>query len=388
MSAVSVTIGADTSQFDAAVNGLPAKVNQVSSSLNKVATSSGGGLRNIGAMSLQFQDIAIQAQMGARWSTIIAQQGSQMLSVFGPAGMIAGGVVAIGGAFVTMGQSATDAFNAAKNSAADFESKVTRVLAIGSGGELINTLDEISSRIRTITTEMEGLNSMFGVAANIADIFGGPSVEERMNLGGEQMQRSGEQFRETLDRMMQVSEQQTELAEMRARGETEAANQMERQIKLGQELTRIQTLNIPRSAKAQLINDAQRRFVAEAPQEQFSGNLLTRPLDLFSSKFSQVAAPILNAVKQQITEQAGKLQSNAQSLQRAAFSPLQGDTDVSFGRAASINPLTSGASAQIQQMMRQSALLKTQAEKIDISNTLLGDIAETVKKQRFTLSYN
>jgi hypothetical protein len=56
---------------------------------------------------MQVQDIAVQAQMGTSATTILAQQGSQLLGVFGPYGAILGGILAIGaaatGVFMKMG---------------------------------------------------------------------------------------------------------------------------------------------------------------------------------------------------------------------------------------------------------------------------------------------
>ena len=173
---------------------------------------------------------------------------------------------------------------------------------------------------------------------------------------------------ETAKRLLQISRQETEVAMLKASGQEEAAKQMERQIKHAQELIKIQGLEISQSDKGKLIGEAGMRFAAESQQI--------------------AAAPIIEELKKQLNEQAGKLSKNAGDLSRAAFSPLKGDMDVSYGRGSSINPLTSGASAQIQQMMKQSALLKQQADKIDKSNSLLGDIAAAVKTFNPKLSYN
>jgi hypothetical protein len=56
--------------------------------------SGGKGSMRAGQVAMQMQDVAVQMQSGARASTIIAQQGSQILSVFGPQGMLLGGLVA------------------------------------------------------------------------------------------------------------------------------------------------------------------------------------------------------------------------------------------------------------------------------------------------------
>jgi hypothetical protein len=109
----------------------------------------GGSFGALGRASLQFQDIAVQAQMGAKWTTIMAQQGSQLLSVFGPTGMIAGGLVAIGGAFVTMADNAMKAFEDAKNSAADFNNELDKVLAVG--GFQTSVIQSLKSASASVT---------------------------------------------------------------------------------------------------------------------------------------------------------------------------------------------------------------------------------------------
>tara|TARA_R110002167_G_scaffold47698_1_gene141125 strand:- start:2869 stop:4626 length:1758 start_codon:yes stop_codon:yes gene_type:complete len=68
--------------------------------LGKAAKSTVAPMKNLRSQaqqaSYQFQDIAVQAQMGTSWFTIIGQQGSQLASVFGPAGAITGALIAFG----------------------------------------------------------------------------------------------------------------------------------------------------------------------------------------------------------------------------------------------------------------------------------------------------
>jgi len=61
----------------------------------------GGGQNaayRVGMVSQQAQDVAVSLQMGMSASRVIAQQGSQIASIFGPKGMVIGGVIAIGAA--------------------------------------------------------------------------------------------------------------------------------------------------------------------------------------------------------------------------------------------------------------------------------------------------
>lgn len=58
------------------------------------------GAYRVGMFSQQIQDVAVSMQMGMSMSRVIAQQGSQIASIFGTGGMVLGGVVAIGAALV------------------------------------------------------------------------------------------------------------------------------------------------------------------------------------------------------------------------------------------------------------------------------------------------
>lgn len=254
----------------AAFDPIAKRIAGLNSLMSASARSAGtaGGRMNLGMMAMQFQDIAIQAQMGARWTTIIAQQGSQMLSAFGPAGMMVGGVVAIGGAFVTMGENAQNAFKAAKLDAEEFDSKM-KVALLGSTQELAGTFDEVRKRIRAATDELSNLNSTFAVSANLADIFGGPSVEERINAAGAQLNAAGEAAAAIARQITETSAAELEIAELRARGEKEVADEKQRQLDLAKELARINALNMPRNVREQLAADATRKseLGAQTPKD-------------------------------------------------------------------------------------------------------------------------
>lgn len=85
----------------------------------KAATSGMGNMRGVAQnLGYQLQDVAVQAQMGASWFTIIGQQGSQFLSSFGAAGAVAGALLAIGAA---AGGALAPSLMAAKSSAEDLE---------------------------------------------------------------------------------------------------------------------------------------------------------------------------------------------------------------------------------------------------------------------------
>jgi hypothetical protein len=93
--------GLDTKGYEAGMhrieNATKAGTSRVTREFDSVQRSvnrGGTGSMRAGQMAMQMQDVAVQMQSGARASTIIAQQGSQILSVFGPQGMLLGGLVA------------------------------------------------------------------------------------------------------------------------------------------------------------------------------------------------------------------------------------------------------------------------------------------------------
>ena len=398
MAAVVVDIGADTSAFTREVNRLPEAVNRATAGMNKATggAKGGGAFGALGRASLQFQDIAVQAQMGAKWTTIMAQQGSQLLSVFGPTGMIAGGLVAIGGAFVTMADNAMKAFEDAKNSAADFNNELDKVLAVGGFSDVGDSVTEVGKRIRDVNSQMSDLvgtsQALFGMGDKLKVVWSdvksalglGPSIEDQQGAINERKAELLQREAEATQRLIQLSGQQAELAEMKAKGQTKAAEQMERQIKLGQELARIEGMSLTRGQKGQLINDANRRFVAAGATPGEGGNILSR----LSGTFSTFAGPMMAEVKAQLTDQAGTLKNRASTFAKGAFGGIRGDMDTSFGRGSSINPFTARAGSQIQEMTRQSNLMLKQAAKLDTSNALLADIRAAVKSFNLVPTYN
>lgn len=72
------------------------------------AGAGGGGTSVAGALSMQVQDIAVQAQMGVDPLRVLAQQGSQIASIFGPAGAVVGGIIATAAALGVLGKEAKD----------------------------------------------------------------------------------------------------------------------------------------------------------------------------------------------------------------------------------------------------------------------------------------
>ena len=88
-----------------AVDNTKAAFNSVNQNLNKTAknakvvTGSFGKFRGASQqLGFQIQDVAVQLKSGTDASIVLAQQGSQIASIFGPAGAVVGAFIAVGAA--------------------------------------------------------------------------------------------------------------------------------------------------------------------------------------------------------------------------------------------------------------------------------------------------
>ena len=264
MSAVVVEIGADATAFQKAVDGLPARMNaasgQMAGAMTKVA---GSGNRAMGQMAMQVQDVVVQLQMGTKWTTVMTQQGSQMLSAFGTGGAIAGGFLAIGGAAYQMGTQAVEAFEAAKKASAEFEASLMRTLVVSSPDQLIGEWETFSKTIEDINRRLSGGSTAMEAASDLLatmspDVSAQDLVDQRARTRADAVQG----IASIEARLVQLSEQQARIAELRAANRKDEADELERQLKLSQEIVKIQSTKLSADTKEKLIANTERRYAA------------------------------------------------------------------------------------------------------------------------------
>ena len=88
--------GNGAKQTAADMDKLAASSTKAAAATNTVTTSSSKLGAKAGALGLQLQDIAVQAQSGTSAVTILAQQGTQIASIFGLSGAVVGALLAVG----------------------------------------------------------------------------------------------------------------------------------------------------------------------------------------------------------------------------------------------------------------------------------------------------
>lgn len=217
----------------------------------------------ISNVAFQAQDIAVQLQAGTRASIVLAQQGSQLLSFFGPGAAIAGGVLAIGGAFYTMGERARDAFKEAQEAQREFEDKGRDAVANGSVASLIQFTDLASRRVSDLELQLSQMWEKRSLADVISEWSGGPSLNEKSAQQEEQLQRSRDLQQKTTEIMIAAAEREARIAGIRAQGRDHEAEQLERQLKLAQEWARISQMDLTPEQRDRYTAAVENKLAAE-----------------------------------------------------------------------------------------------------------------------------
>lgn len=224
------------------------------------ASGVGGGgkaSQRLGMLSMQVQDIAVQAQMGTAAMTILAQQGSQVASIFGPGGAILGGVIALGGALVMAGQKGAAAFKTLMDGASAVRTELDEMQVGGAGiDELIKGLTRLEKSTESLEAARANLQGFKAAATTALGLLtGGPGMDEKkMGLDNEMAAAEAERL-QAATKLLDVSAQQVEIANMRAKGLDEEADALERQIALERDLAKIRATSLDASTKERLIQD-------------------------------------------------------------------------------------------------------------------------------------
>lgn len=229
---------------------------QMQSTLGKA--SGGGAFRSLGQVSLQVQDIAVQLQAGAKASTVLAQQGTQILSAFGAGGAIAGGVLAIGTAFYGMREAAVQAFREAKKESDNFDSALSRLLINASPTELSSKYDQLRTSADAAAKTLSGEVSSIGEV--IGRVIAALTSEASLLEQNEQLIRtSADALRGMASieaRLIQLGQQNLDITSLRANGKAAEADELQRQIELSAKLFQIQQSQFSAETKAALTNQA------------------------------------------------------------------------------------------------------------------------------------
>lgn len=148
----------------------------------KTATSGMSGAGNIAIqLGYQLQDVAVQAQMGTSGLMILGQQGSQVASVFGPAGAVVGAILAVAAAI------GSTLFNSVQKTDAELEKLISTVDKLGKAQKDVISL-ELNNKLKANSTAAAELAQRIATLNNFSRQSGGLTkgqADDLVRLKGE-----------------------------------------------------------------------------------------------------------------------------------------------------------------------------------------------------------
>jgi len=248
---VIMSIGADTTNIEKSLMGLQKKTRNVA-----------------GNIAMQFQDIAVSLQGGMSGLQVMGQQGSQLLSIFGPGGMIAGGVLAIGGAFAYWGKTVKEGFDTAISKSYELTNAIGANINFSSLSQASDYVAKIKEQMIEVNKEYEqggffkSAGNLIGGMASLP--FGGLSHNEKISA---QIKAQGELYWKNVraeQRAVELSgealgDEEKRLAILREGAESskEELDRLSVKRKLTQEISDIERSSFARTTKNQMIADAE-----------------------------------------------------------------------------------------------------------------------------------
>lgn len=216
----------------------------------KGAGGIGGRSGNTANAAYQLQDIAVQMQMGAKATVIIAQQVPQLL---GPTYAVAGAAIALGGALVTAGQASTEAFKSIIKGAGEAGEALRKVDKTDLHG-LIEGFDAAQKKMEELgQTRRTGVSGF--LANGIEALSGGDPLSRDHKRAEAEVSLAG-QMSEAQERAVQGAKEQLQVEQLKAKGDEEAAGALKKEIELSKTLYAIEKSGFDAETKAQLSQTA------------------------------------------------------------------------------------------------------------------------------------
>jgi hypothetical protein len=284
MADATVTLGLDAKQLKSGLESTRRDVEKFSQGANRSIGQIGKqkgvqGGTGIGGVGMQLQDVAVQLQMGTRLSTVFAQQGSQIASSFGTAGIAIGAVIAVVGALYTVGQKNKENFDALVKSSKDLSSSFQTLTASSSFEDIAGGATAAKDQIKLLNEESDRLGSKSGVLADyLGQLFGGDASEVK-NEKTDQATGKLMMERVALGKLaVESAQEELRIANLRAQGLTEQADEAQRALDLTRELASIDKLPFTAKTKEDLkevktqlseaVAEAEKLKKAEKPEKK------------------------------------------------------------------------------------------------------------------------
>jgi hypothetical protein len=258
MADATVTLGLDAKQLRSGLESTRRDVEKFSQGANRSIGQIGKqkgiqGGSGIGGVGMQLQDVAVQLQMGTRLSTVFAQQGSQIASSFGTAGIAIGAAIAVFATLYTVGQKNKENFDALVKSSSQLSNSFKSLNAASSFEDIAGGASAAKDQIKLLNEESDRLRSKSGVLADyLGQLFGGDASEVK-NEKTDQATGKLMMERVALGKLaVESAKEELRIANLRAQGLTDQADEAQRALDLTRELASIDKLPFTTKTKDDL----------------------------------------------------------------------------------------------------------------------------------------
>lgn len=252
-------------QIDAQTAAMNGAVNRASQRSLANFAGGGGASRNAGLIGQQLQDVFVQLQGGTNPLTIMAQQGSQLASIFGPTGMVFGAMAAGVGRMLSVGQNARKMFDAMITGAADAHTEIEGLLNTGGVKELETALGRMGKREKELADARKSQTTIGGILSGGLGLFSGGDT-----LAGQrskQIKAEGEAFWDKAalqQRIVEASKEELKIGLLRTQGRNEEADAEERKLTAKRKIAEISAApGLSSSNKIDMIKDVDTLLAAQ-----------------------------------------------------------------------------------------------------------------------------
>jgi hypothetical protein len=319
MADVSITLGVDGKALTSGLNQARQQVETFGKSAQTAIAKTNVGVmgRGFAGMGVQIQDVAVQMQMGTNFATIFAQQGSQIASGFGAAGIAIGAAVAVIGGLYTAGSKSVQMFGELIKGVRGLSSETDKIIATGSLSEIASQTEKIAAAQKDINEQSGALSTMSGAFAPVLGMpMGGASPQERQN----QLAREASDLEFKRQKLalaaLAAAQEEIKIAELRAKGSTKEADELERKAKLNKEIAKIWELPFSTQTQADLVESAIKLSELQKKQ-QVNTYDIAKNIEEQSDAANKILAPYQQFLN--FLDQANKKQQDAtKELKRQA----------------------------------------------------------------------
>lgn len=281
MADVTVTLAVDGKQLKGGLDTARRDVEKFSkgaeTSLARIGKAGGGkqkgiqGGAAIGGVGMQLQDVAVQLQMGTKLSTVFAQQGSQIASSFGTAGIAIGAAIAVFATLYTVGQKNKENFDNLVKSSKDLSNSFQTLNAASAFSDIESGARAAKDQIVLLNAESDRVASKSGILADyLGQLFGGETSENKNKKNDEDTGRMMMERVKLGKLAVESAQEELRIAELRAQGLTDQADEAQRMLDLTRELAEIDKLPFTTKTKDDLKDIATNLSAAKAEADKLN----------------------------------------------------------------------------------------------------------------------